>query len=192
MKKLLLVLAIIALLPCVAQAALLNLSGATATASTQYLSYVAANAIDANPSTMWNAGIHATSASPAWLKVDLGALYDVDSIALKSKDTSYSKAYYITFDLYYATTPDVWQLAGSGTLYDDPITYINSINLGGQQAQYLKFEVDGGTHWAHLAEMEVYGQASTSNGNGGQAPVPEPASMILFGVGLVGLMRFRK
>lgn len=164
----------------VAQAALLDLNaiGATATANSSYSSHVAAQAIDGNFSTHWSA----PDWTDNWIQVDLGSTYSITQISLFSGDSVYSSAFYINYNLYVGADGTNWNLLASGTLYDDPATHYNDIVFSGPtQMQYIRAEIPTGTHWSHLQEIQVY-----DNSNPG-TPVPEPATMLLFGTGIVGL-----
>jgi hypothetical protein len=84
------------------------------------------------------------------------------------------------YNLYTSTDHVTYALAGSGTLVDtyDPI---DTIGCDGTSARWLKYEVVGGTHGAHLFEMEAY-------------PVPEPVTMLgmCLGLGSVGAYAKRR
>ena len=64
-------------------AALIDFSGAIATASSQYLdpdpAYAPANAIDGDPDTYWNAGSHL-----GFLTVDMGMRYDLEAVEVEN------------------------------------------------------------------------------------------------------------
>jgi hypothetical protein len=67
-------------------------------------------------------------------------------------------------------------MIAQGSLTEN-INPIDSIQFeDGLSAQYLRFDVVAGTHWAHLYEIEVY-------------EVPEPCTLLLLGLGAVMLRR---
>lgn len=165
-----------------AEAAQIDLAGisASATANGSWSDSTPDKAIDGDDFTQWAIAAYNNN----WLLVDLGTFYDIDKIILKSYDNSnWPSSYYVNYDLLYSTDNISWTSAGTGTLYDDPNSYIDTVVFDGQTVQYLKFNVVGGTHWSHLREMEVYGAVHDASGS----EVPEPATMLLFGAGIAGL-----
>jgi len=168
----------------VAQAALLDLNAidAIATANSTYSSSGAAQAIDGDFSTLWNAG----DSIDNWIQVDLRSTYSITQISLFSGDSGASNAFYIKYNLYAGADETNLNLLASGTLYDDPVTYFNNIVFGPTQMRYIRAEIPNGTHWSHMHEIQVY-----DNSNPG-TPVPEPATMLLFGTGVAWLATARR
>lgn len=195
MKKTLLVgLAVVTLLyGGKAQAGLLNLHdiGAVATANSTYSVYDPSRAIDGTlgEESSWIA----TDRTDNWIQVNLGAQYLVDKISLFSRDTtSYPESFFINYELYAGNNGVDWgSKLALGTLYDNPDTdptsntdndyYDHIVFNTPMMMQYIKVSIPSGTHWSHLSEIQVYGA------NGSNAPVPEPATILLFGTGLAGL-----
>jgi Carboxypeptidase regulatory-like domain/F5/8 type C domain/CARDB len=108
----------------------------------------------------WNAGRWASVSSPAWLTVDLQRVYTVSSIVLHSTNTGPAFGGYTNiYNLYVGNDGIVWQKAGSGTLYDSPVfaERTDTIALTGSLSsfRYLKYEVVGGSHWAHLVDLNI-------------------------------------
>lgn len=174
------------------QAALIDLNaiGAITTESGFYISDNGAKAIDGDLLTQWNAGTHGSTSNPQWLKVDLGALYQIDRITLYSYYNNGNwDGYWIGYNLYSSLDATNWGSSlVSGTLYDNPSPaffddhFLSTPTI----AQHLWFNVTSGSHWAHLREMQVYGTLAQENNTGsnqGQVPVPSP--LLLVGIGLL-------
>ena len=121
----------------------------------------ASYAIDGNTLTHWNAGAHASPSEHHWLLVDLGNIYSVNEIKLltdNNHDNLY-EGYYIDYELYTSVNNIYWdKIVDFGRLIDtpDPDKYMDVIDFNAGLVQYIRFEVIGGTHWAHLVELEVW------------------------------------
>lgn len=156
-----------------------------------------AKANDGNYSSYWNAPDFGYSSEPNWLTVDLGNLFNVYRIKLVSGyngpppgNTGYG--FRNIFKIY--TSPDNinWTYQYSGEIADSYSGRIDERYFSPvMNVRYVKYEEIGGDykdippwniHWSNLAEIEVYDPAIA----------PEPATISLLGLGLLGLFRFRK
>lgn len=205
MKKLLVFLCVVLLFFLTSQlpqayADLINLSfntSTTATTNNVYLIYGPDKALDGDKDhySLWNADKRGTAENPLWLVVDLGDSYKVDHIELWSHDGPGYSWYYIDYTLYSSLDGEMFNALANGTLTDpatiNPPTqeyydyFHDTITVSTEMSimRFVKFEVAGGTHWAHLNEIEIWGEST---------PVPEPTTMFLLGSGLIGLAGFRK
>ena len=168
------IISILLLGSCKAYAGNVALDG-IATASSEYYDAFygiykpASLAIDGDPLTNWSAD----AAHDGWLIVDLKSIYDIQTIVLKSLDKPEYDTLYSNYNLYSSLDNINWNLIGSGTLTDNDSEWFEVWHIGGDEMRSIKYEVTGGTHWAHLYEIEAY-------------PTPEPSTCLLFGIGLLG------
>jgi len=114
--------------------------------------------IDGNYSTQWGSG----SSSTVWAIVDLAQISMIDSVNIIGVNTGRASwlNYTVYYDLFTSLDQSLWDLVGSGILYDNPDWAMrsNSYNLDKRKARYIKFQSTGGSHWPGFNELEVYAQ----------------------------------
>jgi hypothetical protein len=171
------------LAPNTAFAGLVNVAlGKATTANSVYESWVAAHAVDGEPRSRWEAGDWGTLDDPNWLVVDLAQVFPVKSVnVIWDGNDSRWAGYTSTHHLYSSLNGADWSLFGSGTFVDETGVapdYLMSASWSlspGLSMRYLKYEVDGGTHWSSVGEIEIYADTSPE-----LAPVPEPSALIIW------------
>jgi hypothetical protein len=166
----------------------------TATANSFYTPHTPSLAIDdiiANDN-YWNAGDHGTVSDPNWLVVDLGTSFNVTAIDLYfSPPDGLYLGFTTNYNVYFGDDNVSWNWVGTGQFVDeDPSKITDHFSFGsvGQSMRYVKYEVDGGTHWSSISEISIWADGVEG---GGEEPVPEPATVLLFGIGLVGMLGFK-
>ena len=173
-----------------AEATLVNVAfGKPASTNSVYSTNGPERAVDGDLATAWIALGHGSPLTPYWLQVDLESSYMPERIVLSSADGTFPESYYIDYVLESSTDGSAWSLIQTGTLYDGPtapLDYVDEITLPGTDAmRYVKFTVNGGTHWAHLNEIEVWDDVM----------IPEPSTIAiwsLIGLSFIGIGRLRR
>lgn len=159
----------------------------------------------------WNSGYWG-----GWVQVDFGASYVLDRIELYGWVNTYDP-----FTLLVSSNGSSWStLLTGGYHYEPNLTYAGgsgTMGLGddwgavydvalntlasGQQARYLRYSVSSGSpHWGYLFELMVDGHTPLmidtggggSHTSGGGASIPEPSSLTLLGIGVMGLLSRRR
>lgn len=167
-----------------------NLYG-TATANSTYSSPALAIDNIVSKDNYWVVNDYGTISDPNWLVIDLGSVFSVNSIDLfwQLSDGIYP-GYTTNYNVYFGPDSTNWTFVDSGIFVDETSQITDSFNFGttGQDMRYVKYEVDGGSHWSAISEIQVWSDDGSSPAN----PVPEPATMLLLGSGLAGLGLFKK
>lgn len=137
-------------------------------------------AFDGDFDTGWNAGTYSTS----WIEVDLGMSTDLTQILLSVTQAPDGP-----------TTHEVWSSSSNSIGWDTSdatLSYTFSGDTSTGQllsatfltpltAQYIQIRTVSSPSWVAWNEIQVMSAD----------PVPEPASMLLFGTGLTGLVGTR-
>jgi hypothetical protein len=159
------------------------LPGLVTTASSVYSPYAAANILDHNYATYWNAGGYA-----GYVQVDFGAAYQLDEVDLFGNPLGYVNNYVVSVSTdgvgfgniasgSYATDA----LLGPPTVTGGP-GYGARILFSGPSApigRYLRYSQASGTQWAYLGELVVNGHTVV--------PLPGAAGLLLSGLAGLGL-----
>ena len=160
----------------------------TATANSSYSTNTADLAIDniVSATNYWNAGDQGQIGDVNWLTIDLGIVFNVNSIDLFSPlSDGYYSGNTTNYNVYYGFDNVNWTLVDTGIFVDETAQITDNFSFGtsGQNMRYVKYEVDGGTHWSAISEIKIWSDDNSGSNN----PVPEPATMMLFGLGILGL-----
>ncbi len=122
-------------------------------------------AIDGNQLTQWNAGTFGTLTSPKWLVVDLQRSFKVSAIFLKDiiwTSGSPFLGFNNIYNLYVGNDSINWTQVASGTLTESPDPEANSDFIPIPESlstfRFVKYEVVGGSHWAHIMDLEILTQ----------------------------------
>ncbi len=142
--------------------------GKTATASSlESSSYPASYAVDGNSSTRWSSQF----SDPQWLKIDLGAVYDIDKVVI-----SWEAAYAKEFELLISNDGVIWTIAqhitnGNGGLSNLPV---------GAKARYVEMlGLHRGTVYGYsIFELSVY-PVDTTGINDVQSEIKTPSKFLL-------------
>ncbi|MFJ5846765.1 CARDB domain-containing protein [Streptomyces sp. NPDC092903] len=142
--------------------------GKQATASASSGAYSASNVTDGSQQTYWES----PGTFPQWVRIDLGARFDVDQVVLKLPNTWEARTQTLavqgsgdgsSFSTLSASAARVFTPSAGNTV---------TIGLTAKQTRYIRVQVTANTGWnaAQLSQVEVYGAS------GGDDPGP-PATV---------------
>ncbi|MGN5634106.1 CARDB domain-containing protein [Streptomyces sp. AC154] len=138
--------------------------GKQATASASNGAYSASNVTDGSQQTYWES----PGTFPQWVRIDLGARFDVDQVVLKLPNTWEARTQTLAvqgsddgngFSTLSASAARVFTPSAGNTV---------TIGLSAKQTRYIRVQVTANTGWnaAQLSQVEVYGES------GGDDPGP--------------------
>ncbi len=128
--------------------------GKATSSNSVYSVYGPEHAVDGDLGMQWSSAGHASPSNPLWMRVDLGALYNLDRILLYGPQSSYV-GYTVEYNVLISKDDVNWTNLRRGVLIDS-IDFNHTIYASGRSARYVKFEGVGGSHWTGLNELEVY------------------------------------
>jgi|GEM_PF-2255103 len=134
--------------------------GKAVTSDSQESGYPASNAVDGNVNTKWDSA----DGGDHWLRVDLGANYNVDKFVVKHYGAAGGAVQYNTVNFKLQTSTD-------GTVWTDRATVTNNTSnitthtIAPATARYVRLYTTSASQWdnrARIPEFEVYGTAASS------------------------------
>lgn len=156
------------------------------TASSDYQTYVAANANDGNSSTYWESQDGA--GYPQTLTVDLGTTQSIGSITLDLPPSSAWSTRTETLAVLGSTDGSTFsQIVGSAGYTFDPSTG-NTVTISlpsGTSARYVRLSFTANSGWsaAQISEFEVFPGGSSTGGSGALSASPSSVSFGSVNVG---------
>jgi len=175
----------------VTQAALLTPVSVTGSGSFINIQYID-DGVFPNESGYWKTNTTYWYGTASAFVFDYGDIVTIDDITLSvDNNDSYQVDYSTdnsTWNTLFTISSSIgeigWGMDTMSTLSTNP-EYQASIDFASVDARYLRIAAIGGDYAYAVGEFQVDGSA-------GPAPVPEPATMFLFGTGLAGLVGARR
>ncbi|MFG2600156.1 CARDB domain-containing protein [Streptomyces sp. NPDC048462] len=141
--------------------------GKQATASASNGAYSASNVTDGSQQTYWES----PGTFPQWVRIDLGARFDVDQVVLKLPNTWEARTQTLSVQGSADGSAFSTLSASAARVFTPSAGNAVTIGLTAKQTRYIRVQVTANTGWnaAQLSQVEVYGQ------DGGDDPGPGPA-----------------
>ena len=148
------------------------------TASSDYQTYVPANAVDGNSSTYWESTDGA--GYPQTLTVDLGSVQSIGSITLDLPPATAWSTRTETLSVLGSTDDSTFSqiVASAGYTFNPATGNTATISLpSGTSARYVRLSFTANTGWsaAQLSEFQIF-PGGSNNGGGGSALTASPSS----------------
>jgi len=153
-----------------------GLGNSAYTASHSWGGYTPNFAFDGDYNTLWSSGTYPTE----WVEVDLGQSTSITEILLTvAQSPSPAET---THEIWTSSSSIGWNTSGATRSYtftgltsnEDLLSAVFATSLS---AQYVQIKTIGSPSWVGWDEIQIM----AAN------PVPEPATVLLFGIGLAGL-----
>ncbi|WP_328864221.1 CARDB domain-containing protein [Streptomyces sp. NBC_00304] len=148
--------------------------GKQATASASSGAYSASNVTDGSQQTYWES----PGTFPQWVRIDLGARFDVDQVVLKLPNTWEARTQTLAVQGSGDGSSYSTLSASAARVFTPSAGNTVTIGLTAKQTRYIRVQVTANTGWnaAQLSQVEVYG---TSGGDDPGPPVTVGSNLAL-------------